>query len=250
MTCRRRVLLTFATLIVSILQKILTRMHISTNPTGKKAQFLYGIEHHGLAILSFLDDHIMVIEYLIETVFPSSTRMFDKIDDMVKASESLPVKFDDFFDHEVPSFMQRVPFLDRVFKKDEKEIVIDITCHGYRPEPKLEPENSFEYENVVKPELLEDEKCGKDNVTDTLKTVGNLSLKEVIDDMNKENEHMEDANGEFLYSARGTSCSTDEILQSEDQEDPIFDLFEAGWHMSPRAFSSTSVSMKSPDCTM
>ncbi|KAI3730845.1 hypothetical protein L1987_62023 [Smallanthus sonchifolius] len=112
------------------------------------------------------------------------------------------------------------------------------------PEPKLEPEKSFDFKTVVKPELLED------NVTGTLKTVSNLSLKEVIDGMNEENEHMEDANGEFLYSARGSARGTDEIFQSEDQEDPIFDLFDAGWHMSPRALSSTSASMKSPDCTI
>ncbi|KAD2803996.1 hypothetical protein E3N88_37373 [Mikania micrantha] len=218
-------------------------MHVSTNPTGKKARILHGIEHHWLAILSFFDDHIVVTEGLIESIFPFATRVFDKIDDMLMALELLPVKFDDFLDHDVPGFMQRVPFLDRVFKKDEKEIVIDITCHGYRVEPGIEHENPVD---VVKPDL-EDVKCGKlDDVTDTSKTVGNLSLKEAIDDINKENESMEDANGEFLYSARGT----DEIVGSDDQEDPIFDLFEAGWHMSPKALSSPPVGIKSPDRNM
>ncbi|KAK9063509.1 hypothetical protein SSX86_017379 [Deinandra increscens subsp. villosa] len=232
---RRRLLFTFATVIFSMMQKVLQRMHVPTQPTGKTAKVLHGIEHHWLTILSFFDDHVMVIEYLIEAVCPSSTRVFDKIDGMVKGLESLPVKFDDFFDHDVPSFMQRVPFLDRVFKKDEKEIVIDITCHGYR----REHENSFECENVKRD--VENEKCGHDNVADTSKTDGNLRLKEAIDDINKETENMEDASGEFLYSGRTTS-STDEIYQSGIREDPdpIFDLFEAGWHMSPRALSSTS----------
>lgn len=237
-TRKRRVLFTFATLIITIFQKILKRMHICTSPTREKAKILYGIEHQLLAILSFVDDHVMVIEGLVEAVWPSSTRVFDKIDDIVKASESLPVKFDDFFDHEVPALLQRVPFLCRVFKKDEKEIVIDITCHGY----KVEPEKAFEYEDVAKP-ALEDEKARKDDVMDVLKPSGNLSVKEAIDAINKENENMEDANADFLYSARASS-NADEILQSEDQEqdqeDPIFDLFEAGWHMSPRALSSTS----------
>ncbi|KAJ0544947.1 hypothetical protein HanIR_Chr08g0344141 [Helianthus annuus] len=243
---RRRVLVTFATLITAIVQKILKRMHIPTTPIGEKAKILYVIEHNLLAILSFFDDHIMVIENLTENVFPSSTRVFDKIDDMVKASECLPKKLDEFFDNDVPTFIQRVPFLNRVIKKDDKEIVIDITCHGYREEQ----ENSFEYENVAKPDLKE-ETSSKDDSTNTSKPVGNSSLKDVIDDMNKENETMEDANGEFLYSARANS-SADDIHQSEDQdqEDPIFDLFEAGWHMSPRAISTSSVSMKSPDRVM
>ncbi|KAK1415819.1 hypothetical protein QVD17_31607 [Tagetes erecta] len=241
-TRRRRVLFTFATLFVSMLQKILKRMHICTNPTREKAKVLYGIERQLLAILSFVDDHVMVIEDLVEAIWPSSTCVFDKIDDVVKASESLPVKFDDFCDHEVPALLQRVPFYDRVFKKDEKEIVIDITCHGY----KAEPGKAFEYENVAKP-ALEGEKARKDDVTDALKPVDNLSVEEAIDNINKESENMEDANAEFLYTARASS-SADELLQSQDQdqdqkqdqEDPIFDLFEAGWHMSPRALSSTS----------
>ncbi|XP_076901019.1 uncharacterized protein LOC143555339 [Bidens hawaiensis] len=251
MTPRRsRVLCTFATIILSIIQKILKRMHVSPNPTGKKTKFLDGVGHHGLAILSFFDDHIMVIEYLIESVFPSSARVFDRIDVMVKASESFPLKIDDFFDHDVPSFLQRVPFLDRVFKKDEKEIVVDIACHGY----KVEPKGSFEYEKVTKPEFF-DEKSGESDLMGISNTISNLSdFKDVIDDMNAENEVMEDATGEFLYSARTTS-STDEILHSEkldldrtrDPKDPIIDLFEAGWHMSPRRLSNVSAGLKSPD---
>ncbi|KAI3733373.1 hypothetical protein L6452_12816 [Arctium lappa] len=236
---RRRLLFTFGALIVCVLRNVLTRMHISTSPKGKRGEIMCAIEHQWLAILSFFDDHIMVFEDLMETYFPPSTRVFDKIDELLQVSESLPPKFDDFMDNDVPMIMQHIPFLDRVFKKDEKEIVIDITCHGYR----VEPENASVHENVVKSDG-ENKKVDNEDV-DTSKMIGKfghtnvlekVKIEEKNNDLNKENDEMEDCNTDFLYSARTTS-SNEEIVQSED---PIFDLFEAGWAMSPRALSSTS----------
>ncbi|GJR46876.1 hypothetical protein Tco_1314979 [Tanacetum coccineum] len=242
---RRRVLFTFGVLIITILQNVMQRMHISTFRKGKRAKMLHVIKQQWLSILSFFDDHILIMEYLIETLFPPSTRLFNKIDDIVKASESLPVKFDDFIDHDFPTFMQRVPFFERVFKKDEREIVIDITCHGYR----VEPERSFEYENLVKLEEYNIEKML--NVSHKeLKEVVEKGIEESDDDDIKEHLSIEDFSGENLFSARATSSSNTEMLQSDypsgsnnellQSDDPIFELFEAGWHMSPRALSTTS----------
>nr|XP_043612907.1 uncharacterized protein LOC122584867 [Erigeron canadensis] len=168
---RRRILFTLATLFISILQYVLKRIRIFTTPKGKKAKILYGMRHHGLAILLFFDDHILIIEKIIETLIPSSTRVFDKIDNLLKSSESLPQQIEDFIDHDVPMFMQRIPFLARVFKKDEKEIVIDITCHGYR----VEPENSFQHENVSKPDNVKPGICDKEEVMNTSKTESDFS---------------------------------------------------------------------------
>ncbi|KAI3516030.1 hypothetical protein L1887_14939 [Cichorium endivia] len=218
---RRRLLFTLGTLLLSFLKKVSKRMHITISPKGKNTKILCAIEHQLLTILSFFDDHIMVFEDLSETLFPSSARLFDKIDELVRSSESLPPKFEDFMDHDVPKIMQRVPFLDRFFNKNEKEIVIDITCHGYR----IEQENS-----------------SHDDVVDTSKTDCEFSMEEMAekwseeedDDLKKENNGaMED---EALYSAKA-NISHDESFQSED---PIIELFEASWHMSPRTFSSTS----------
>ncbi|XP_024989771.1 uncharacterized protein LOC112524246 [Cynara cardunculus var. scolymus] len=236
---RRRLLFTVGALILCVLRNILTRMNVSTSPKGKRGKIMCAIEHQWLAILSFFDDHIMVFEDLIEKFFPPSTRVFDKIDELLQVSESLPPKFDDFIDNDVPMIMQHIPFLDRVFKKDEKEIVIDITCHGYR----VEPENASKHENVVKSDG-ENKKVDKEDV-DTSKMVDKLGQTNVHEkmtneeknhDLNKENDEMDDGNNDFLYSARATS-SNEEIVQSED---PIFELFEAGWAMSPRTLSSAS----------
>ncbi|XP_071714462.1 uncharacterized protein [Rutidosis leptorrhynchoides] len=235
---RRRLLSTFGMLILSVFQIVMKRMHISTTPNGQKGKILYAIKHHLLLILSFFDDHIIVVENIIETLVPSSTRVFNKIDDILKYSESLPSKIDDFMDHDVPTFIQRVPFIGRFFKKDDKEIVIDIACNGYR----VKPETSFEYENVTKP--------GKEYVTDTSSMDSDFSDEKVVENemqeiVNSDNEYekMEDANEDLLYSARATSSNLDEIVQSDDQ---IIELFETGWHLSPRALSRSSSDRKSP----
>uniref|UniRef100_A0A7N1A7R9 Uncharacterized protein n=1 Tax=Kalanchoe fedtschenkoi TaxID=63787 RepID=A0A7N1A7R9_KALFE len=51
--------------------------------------------HLLLAILSFLDDRILKFENAVEDHFPLSSCVFDKIDDVVCLTESLPAKFDD-----------------------------------------------------------------------------------------------------------------------------------------------------------
>nr|GEV15005.1 hypothetical protein [Tanacetum cinerariifolium] len=83
-----------------------------------------------------------------------------------------------------------------------------------------------------------------------LKEVVDKGIEESDDDDIKEHLSIEDFSGENLYSARATSSSNTEMLQSDDpsgsnnellqSDDPIFELFEAGWHMSPRALSTTS----------
>ncbi|XP_023765890.1 uncharacterized protein LOC111914370 [Lactuca sativa] len=230
---RRPLLFTLGTLLLSFLQKVSTRFHIFRNPKGKNAKILCAIEHQMLTLLSFFDDHILVFEDLIETLFPSSSRFFDKIDEFIRSSESLPPKFEDFMDHDVPKIMQRVPFLDRFFHKDEKEIVIDITCHGYR----IEPENSSQEDDVVDSSKTTCEfSC---EFSEEEEMVEKWSEENDEDDLKKEKNNMEDSNGD-LYSAT-TEINNEEILKSED---PIYELFEAGWHMSPRALSGTSSILK------
>ncbi|KAI4343372.1 hypothetical protein L6164_010729 [Bauhinia variegata] len=56
---------------------------------------IYALQYQWLAILSFIDDHILAVEKMIENLFPSSAYAFDKIDQLVQLIESVPHKLDD-----------------------------------------------------------------------------------------------------------------------------------------------------------
>lgn len=74
---------------------------------------VYAIQCHLLAILSFWDDHIIVIEKMTEKLFPTSAILFNKIDDIVLAIMLLPPKFNDAL-NKFPEIIHRIPFIECV----------------------------------------------------------------------------------------------------------------------------------------
>ncbi|MCD9639325.1 hypothetical protein HAX54_023765 [Datura stramonium] len=64
-----------------------------------------------LSVLSFVDNCILTSEIMIEKLFPPSSRLFDKIDELAYVAESLPEKFDDIME-KLPMIIHQVPFLD------------------------------------------------------------------------------------------------------------------------------------------
>ncbi|XP_055824802.1 uncharacterized protein LOC129893314 [Solanum dulcamara] len=72
---------------------------------------LYTMQFQWLSILSFIDKCILTSEIVIEKLFPPSSRLFDKIDELAYVVESLPEKFDDIM-KKLPMIIHQVPFLD------------------------------------------------------------------------------------------------------------------------------------------
>ncbi|KAI3467682.1 hypothetical protein Pfo_024345 [Paulownia fortunei] len=156
---RRRPLHTCGASCLAIAHKACTKMQDFDGPLGSMAKraitfinsffpFVYSMLHQWLALLSFMDDHILSVECMIEMVFPPSTHLFDKIDGLVCSAEVLPEQLDDVF-RKFPLMMHQFPFLDWVLvhlisllncllsilthwgskNAREKEITIDVNCN-------------------------------------------------------------------------------------------------------------------------
>ncbi|KAF6150023.1 hypothetical protein GIB67_002805 [Kingdonia uniflora] len=152
-TTRRGPLRTCGVTILTIAQKTYTRVENQIGPIGFVAQKLakyaspisYAMQHQWLAILSFGDNCILAAEHITETIFPLSTRLFDKIDGFVQVTESIPDKLDSIT-NKLSSMAQHVPLLAQwamilnfliITIKDwgsndakEKEIRVDINSHN------------------------------------------------------------------------------------------------------------------------
>ncbi|MED6168253.1 hypothetical protein PIB30_010029 [Stylosanthes scabra] len=87
------------------MRRIIAKLSRSATP------FIYAMQCHFLAILSFMDDHIITAEKISEKVFPSSALAFDKVDELVLIIASMPEKFDGAV-NKVPEVIQKVPLLE------------------------------------------------------------------------------------------------------------------------------------------
>ncbi|KAK7246970.1 hypothetical protein RIF29_41843 [Crotalaria pallida] len=73
---------------------------------------IFAIQYQWLAILSFMDDHILTAEKLTEKLFPPSTYLFDKIDEIVLMIMSLPQKIDSVVSILFLKIIHHVPLLE------------------------------------------------------------------------------------------------------------------------------------------
>ncbi|KAM3281609.1 hypothetical protein P3S67_027255 [Capsicum chacoense] len=88
----------------SLINKIAVRMkHIMP--------ILYAMEFQWLSVLSLVDNCALTSEIVIEKLFPPSSRLFDKIDELACVAECLPGKFHDTIE-KLPMIIHQVPFLD------------------------------------------------------------------------------------------------------------------------------------------
>ncbi|XLR17435.1 hypothetical protein HN51_038401 [Arachis hypogaea] len=88
------------------LRRIIAKLSRSTTP------LIYAMQCQLLAILSFMDDHIITAEKISEKVFPSSAVAFDKVDELVLIIASMPEKFDGAV-NKVLAVIHKVPLLER-----------------------------------------------------------------------------------------------------------------------------------------
>lgn len=226
---------------------------------------LYIIQYHWLAILSMVDDLILTVENVVETLFPPSTYVFDKIDALVRVSETLPRRFDNAVD-KFPAVIHRVPCLNWASAQlviilnflvttltywvvdgaNEKEIPIDINSHDQLASDDEEHVKQMEtYKDIlvkkkdVNEEELEYSEMGmkKDNeTTTTYKTILEMGMKKEED---KKNEEKETNNSQQMKQPNKNVSNKKDIVsvknekQSDiiNEEDPILKLFSAaGWY--------------------
>ncbi|XP_059448788.1 uncharacterized protein LOC132179978 [Corylus avellana] len=184
------------------------------------------MQYQWLAILSFADDCILAVENVVEKMFPPSTYVFNRIDNLVQIIETFPAKFDDALDkapeivHQVVFFMITTLTHWESGSAREKDIMVD-EAHGQAAEtPQAEP--------------------GTDSMTVDSGTYEEEQEKGTEEkNMEKESREEEDQEVEKMKeSSEETKVGKEEAGKGEEnadksKKDPILELFESGWLMNP-----------------
>ncbi|KAF9673677.1 hypothetical protein SADUNF_Sadunf10G0049100 [Salix dunnii] len=144
---------------------LLTKKVIRLAPFASLLVYVLQYEYLFLAILSFVDDHIILaLERKVEAIFPPSKYVFNKVDELVQIVETLPAKID-FAVGKLPIIFHQIPFLDWALScaisrlnfwlsilthwgsrtTHEKEIVVDINCN----DSSIEQTNVQEADNNI-----------------------------------------------------------------------------------------------------
>lgn len=236
---------------------------------------IYTIQYQWLTFLAFIDDRILAAENVAEKLFPPSSYMFDKIDIIVLMILSLPDKFDGVLNKNAPEIVQKVPFLEWTLKivtsemnslvstlrrenssVDEKTIGVDISfCNNDSRE--MESSASEEYlEFPMDPSSVDSfppipEAENKSNVAVSCANNKKSSYKEVLLESNEkkiDNDECED-DGKEKKIEESESDETFEGKRSESvkyeyEYDPLMDLFESAWLMSPRRSGNHAQALK------
>ncbi|KAJ6898415.1 hypothetical protein NC652_025049 [Populus alba x Populus x berolinensis] len=144
---------------------LVTKKIIRLAPFASLLVYVLQYEYLFLAILSFVDDHmILTLERKVEAIFPPSKYVFNKVDKLVQIVETLPARFD-FAVNKLPIIFHQIPFLDWALScaiswlnfwlsilthwgsgtTHEKEIVVDINCN----DSSIEQTNVQEADNNI-----------------------------------------------------------------------------------------------------
>ncbi|KAL5055441.1 hypothetical protein RYX36_036123 [Vicia faba] len=236
---------------------------------------IYTIQYQWLIILAFIDDRILAAENITEKLFPPSRYVFDKIDEIVLMILCLPDKFDGALNKNVPEIIHKVPFLEWTLKTvtskmdslvstlrrenssvDEKTIGVDINfCNNDSRE--TESGASEEYLDFpMDPSSVESfpsipEAENKSVAAVPCANIKKSSYKEVLLESNEkkiDNDECEDEDGG--KEKKVEECESDEKFQGGKNEsvkyeyDPLMDLFESAWLMSPRRFGNQAQAHK------
>ena len=213
--------------------------------------FVYAIQCHWLALLSIVDDSILAIEDKAEKVFPPSTHVFNKVDQLLHIAETLPGRFD-VAAGKLPLIIHRVPLLEWVLAyvvywlnfflsvlvdvgsddddaAREKEIIVDKNCNE-QTESSGKSEDTMESpaeglkcsykEALEKGTKDENENIRMDDSEEIVKEVG----------VSKENEENGEKTIDSMVIEEEDEKNVKEDWESISKDDPILELFESGWH--------------------
>ncbi|KAF5726678.1 hypothetical protein HS088_TW22G00359 [Tripterygium wilfordii] len=225
---------------------------------------LYALQYQSLALLSFVDDRILAVESIVETVFPPSKYVFNKIDQYVEIVEILPGKFDDAT-NKAYMVIHQFPLLDWALLRviswlnfwisvltetttKDKEIMVDKSCNV--ESATVEAEADQEYTTTLVaiedmeefPPIAESPQPEEAERVDV--TVMKSTYKEALEMGTTENKEKEDQKethvqqsdiGEEKTNEEGGSDNeSDETTGSKDD---ILELFETAWQREGKSVS-------------
>uniref|UniRef100_A0A5B7BT39 Uncharacterized protein n=1 Tax=Davidia involucrata TaxID=16924 RepID=A0A5B7BT39_DAVIN len=214
--------------------------------TASASPIIYAMQYQWLAVLSFVDDHILAVENMVETLFPPSAHLFNKIDELVHTAETLPGKVDDAV-NKFPMIIHQFPFLDWALvhviswlkffistlthwgsnNTREKEIMIDINCNNVNNESESAAYNAHCPVESPIPAQCENVEKKSSSISDssqdeTKSTVGatvkpdtmKCSYKEVLEKGTKENsEKKKDSAGSSMEEIPKAIVSEEEACR-------------------------------------
>ncbi|KAF8018438.1 hypothetical protein BT93_H3357 [Corymbia citriodora subsp. variegata] len=282
MSSRRRPLHACAVSILATAHRAYTRARDFNGPSGslsksftrlanKISPFVYAVQHQCLSMLSFADGTILTAEDIIEKVFPPSSFVFDKIDELVQVTEGLPEKIDDVI-NKVPGFIHQIPFLDWMLVHcilwssfwvsiitrwesrtvREKEILVDANCNeccgrsvclddAHCPadqEPHFDSRKTGQFspvsEAVSETRSTDVETRDEGSYREVLQRGVKESYKDVLRKGMK--EEIEEENKDSLEGENkriGVKTEDNGQIGDESTSDPILELFESAWLKKP-----------------
>lgn len=281
MSTRRRPLHTCGVSAITVAHRAYAAAQDLNGPLGSMAKrmdkivslacpIVHAMQYQWLALLCFADDHILVVENVIEKFFPPLKNVFDKIDELVKATETLPEKFDTAVKR-FPTIINQFPFLDWALVHvismlnflistltywgsqitREKEIVVDINCNDHNHNSalvdKIHHTKSGDFPPISKTQQDKTIDCVNakpDAMKCTYKDVLEKGTKEDMDnDLKNDTDNQE----ETREGKEGGEDEEDEKGENISKDDPILELFESGWLMNTGTRSRETLSRSSSD---
>ncbi|KAK6922381.1 hypothetical protein RJ641_012888 [Dillenia turbinata] len=220
--------------------------------------FICALLYLWLTLLAFADDRILTLENKTETLFPPGRHLFNKIDELVCTVETLPEKFDDLV-YRFPTIVHQIPPLDWALsiviswlnllvtvlnnlgsdRTREKEIMVDVSCNvednadeSMKSLSHLSDGNSEIFCGASSDAPEEDNKAnGVAAECSTMRCSYKEALVQGANDQSSENENAE----EIEKPVMGTVIKSND---GKDEDVPILELFESGWHMTPKKGAS------------
>ena len=235
MSSRHRPLHTCGASILTIAHSAYVKAQAFNGPIGSTTRrvaklaspLAYVMQYQWLAILSFADDCILAVENVVEKMFPPSTYVFNRIDNLVQIIETFPAKFDDALE-KAPEIVDQVVFFMITTlthwesgSAREKDIMVVDEAHGQPAEtPQAEAET--------------DSKTVDSGTYEEEQAKGTQEKN-----MEKKSREEGDQEVEKTKESEGTKVGKEEAGKKEENADkskkdiPILELFESGWLMNP-----------------
>ncbi|XP_021809607.1 uncharacterized protein LOC110753103 [Prunus avium] len=279
-SARRRPLHTCAVSILVISHRAFTIAQGFNGPLGFIIKFAarvatlggplaYALQYQWItmAILSFIDNRILALEDMVERFYPPSHIVFNKIDDLVRVTETLPGKFDNVIS-KIPGCVSHVSFLDWTLVRaisllnfvvaslsywrmskgtKEKEIKVDTSSKVERnnepgfvheadqPKEPLTLSNNNNYNNKNK--CADGDQIDKGNIMSP-RHVGvtkGATYKEVLlqKATNKAGvEKKEEKNINNKEEVESSIADDDDESETDSKDDGLLELFESAWLMT------------------
>ncbi|GAB2220410.1 hypothetical protein Drorol1_Dr00008060 [Drosera rotundifolia] len=235
---------------IGSLSRRTTKLLVFANPV------IYAMMHMWLVILSFIDDHIVAAEKMIEFCFPSLAFVFNKVDGVLHVVETTPGRLEDILNRRPSIFHLLEWAVSRSIKllnflitaltdcgsesAMEKDIMVDTNC---REETRVSTNETYpppleNTEDANDDNAKEDEPLTfRDSQEDDNKFESAMnSFEGVMDEVAQEDvKLLEPIEKEIQDEGKEEEKGLEKIVGNDIDEKsvkgglPILDLFDIGW---------------------